>query len=125
MKQDKTILQAKRMEIILCQLDTTLHQAACHMVDEDVSALVVVDEQGWLRGIITRMDLIRACCQNEGWAHLPVKDFMSAEVVTVAPEDLLKDAACRLIDKQIHRVVVVNEIEGQLKPVGIVSAADL
>lgn len=57
----------------------------------------------------------------EGPANV-VADFMTADVVSVAPTAPLADVARMMVDAHIHRVVVLDE-DG--KPVGIVSATDV
>jgi CBS domain-containing protein len=125
MRTDQTVLQAKRFGIFSCSQDETLQEAARRMVEEDISALVVVDKEGYLVGIITRIDLLRALTKLEDWEKLLVKDYMNNEVVTVSPQTQLTRVAELLVDKQIHRVVVAREENGKKKPVSVVSAADL
>ncbi len=125
MRTDQTVLQAKRFGIFSCSQDETLQEAARRMVEEDISALVVVDKEGYLVGIITRIDLLRALTKLEDWEKLLVKDYMNNEVVTVTPQTQLTRVAELLVDKQIHRVVVAREENGKKKPVSVVSAADL
>jgi CBS domain-containing protein len=125
MRTDQTVLQAKRFGIFSCSQDETLQESARRMVEEDISALVVVDKEGYLVGIITRIDLLRALTKLEDWEKLLVKDYMNNEVVTVTPQTQLTRVAELLVDKQIHRVVVAREENGKKKPVSVVSAADL
>ena len=125
MRTDQTVLQAKRFGIFSCSQDETLQEAARRMVEEDISALVVVDKEGYLVGIITRIDLLRALTKLEDWEKFLVKDYMNTEVVTVTPQTQLTRVAELLVDKQIHRVVVAREENGKKKPVSVVSAADL
>jgi CBS domain-containing protein len=125
MRTDQTVLQAKRFGIFSCSQDETLQVAARRMVEEDISALVVVDKDGYLVGIITRIDLLRALTKLEDWEKHPVKDYMNPEVITVTPQTQLTRVAELLVDKQIHRVVVARDEEGKKKPVSVVSAADL
>jgi CBS domain-containing protein len=125
MRTDQTVLQAKRFGIFSCSQDETLQEAAKRMVEEDISALVVVDKEGYLVGIITRIDLLRALTKLEDWEKLLVKDYMNTQVVTVTPQTQLTRVAELLVDKQIHRVVVAREENGKKKPVSVVSAADL
>ena len=121
---DQTVFEAKRLGVLTCQEDCLLEKAAEYMVGEDVSALIVVDQEGFLSGIFTRTDLLRAGLTVDDWKSKLVKDFMSPNVVTVAPETRLSDVAKLLLEKQIHRVVVVSEAEGR-RPLSVVSAADL
>jgi CBS domain-containing protein len=82
---DPTIIQAKRCGVFTCSQKDNLLKAARYMADEDISALVVVDDGGYLLGIITRTDLMRALCDLEDWAEIPVENYMSRQVVTVSP----------------------------------------
>jgi CBS domain-containing protein len=125
MRTDQTVLQAKRFGIFSCSQDETLQEAARRMVEEDISALVVVDKEGYLVGIITRIDLLRALTKLEDWEKLLVMDYMNKDVVTVSPQTQLTRVAELLVDKQIHRVVVAREENGKKKPISVVSAADL
>ncbi len=120
-----TVLQAKRYGIYSCHCSTTLREAARRITDEDISTLVVVDDDGYLLGVITRIDLVRARCEREDWGTLPVEDYMSHPVITVTPKDSLTYVAHLLLNKQIHRVVVVQGEKAKWRPVAVVSAADL
>lgn len=125
MQKSQTVLESKRYGIYLCQPTASLQQVAMRMAEEDISALVVVDEQGFLEGIITRMDLLRAYLTHQDWQLLPVEKYMNRAVVTVKPEDDLGLVAKLMLEKQIHRVVVVQEENERQTPVAVVSAADL
>jgi CBS domain-containing protein len=95
------------------------------MAEEDISALVVVDEEGYLTGIITRTDLLRARAECIDWMAQPVEAWMSKEVVTVSPNEHLTQVTHLLLERQIHRVVAVEEEGGKLRPVVVISSADL
>ena len=122
---DLTVLQAKRYGIFSCHHRTTLLDAARRMADEDISALVVTDSEGYLAGIVTRTDLVRVRQTRADWASQTVEAHMSQPVVTVTPQHKLSQVAKLLVEKQIHRVVVVQEENGRQRPVGVVSSADL
>ncbi len=122
---DPTIIQAKRYGVYTCGLRDSLLEATRQMTEEDISALVVVDAEGNLAGIITRTDLLRALCVGIDWTGLPVEEYMSRQVVTVSPRDHLCDVAHLLLEKGIHRVVAVQEVGGKQKPVAVISAADI
>jgi CBS domain-containing protein len=125
MRTDQTVIQAKRFGVFTCNQNKTLREAAQRMVEEDISALVVVDDEGLLTGIITRTDLLRALVEVEAWEDELVGKYMNPNVVTVTPNTLLVRVAELLIEKQIHRVVVAREEDGRKRPVSVVSAADL
>ena len=119
------VMQAKRFGVYSILPDDPLKAAARKMQDYNISALVVVDAEGYLAGVITRTDLVRACYDRVDWHYLPVRDFMAGDVVTVNLEDPLTRVMELLIDNHIHRVVAVEVDEGKLRPVAVLSAADI
>ena len=56
----RTVLEAKRLGIVSCKGSDPLEKIAARIADDDISALVVTDDQGYLSGIISRSDLLRA-----------------------------------------------------------------
>ncbi len=52
----------------------------------------------------------------------PVRDFMTADVVTAAPQTPLPKLAQMMIDAHIHRIIVVD---AERRPIGVVSSTDL
>ena len=104
MRTDQTVIQAKRFGVYSCRKDKSLLDAAQRMVEEDISALVVVDADGFLSGIITRTDLLRAFVRFEDWEKQPVESFMNTEVVTVSPQTQLdRDLLSHLLQEYFHR----------------------
>ena len=125
MKQGRTVLEAKRFGCYTCYPDTPLVEAVQRMVAEDVSCIVVIEHDGYLSGIITRNDVLRGYLENEDWQSAPVGNYMTKNVITVAPDDLLSHVANLLLEHRIHRVVVAREENGRQKPVSVVSDTDL
>lgn len=123
--KELTVLEAKRFGVFSCQAHETMGSAARQMADRDISCLVVVDAEGFLEGLITRTDLMRACVADDGWRNTPVSDYMSRDVVTVSTEDTLDTVMRLLVGKHIHRVVAVQEEEGKPWPMAVLSAADI
>jgi CBS domain-containing protein len=50
---------------------------------------------------------------------------MNTDVVTVRLDDRLEKVMALLIERHIHRVVAVEAVDGKLKPMGVLSAADV
>jgi len=126
MVTELTVLEAKRFGVFSCSQDCLLSVAARRIIEEDISTLVVVDQEGCLAGIITRTDLIKAWLNSPDWSTEPVSKFMNANVVTVTPQTRLSRVAEMLLKKQIHRVVVVKEENDcKKRPLSVVSATDL
>jgi CBS domain-containing protein len=125
MKKGRTVLEAKRYGVYSCYRNTPLLEASRKMVTEDISSLVVLDDEGYLTGILTRTDLVRAYLENDEWENLPVSKYMSEHVITVQPKAGLMDVAKLLQEKHIHRVVVVREEDGKQRAVAVISDSDL
>jgi CBS domain-containing protein len=125
MKQGRTVLEAKRYGVYSCYRNTPMLEASRKMVTEDISSLVVLDDEGFLAGIITRTDLVRAYLESDEWEKKTVGKYMSPDVVTVSPKASLLEVAQLLQEKHIHRVVVVREEDGRKRAVAVVSDSDL
>ncbi len=86
------------------------------MREKKVSGLPVVKKgTSTLVGILTRSDLV----QNPDEEQIAL--IMTREIISVTPEDNVKDAAQKMIENNIRRVPVVEN--GEL--VGLVTASDL
>jgi len=86
------------------------------MREKKVSGLPVVKKgTNTLVGILTRSDLV----QNPDEEQIAL--IMTREIISVTPEDNVKDAAKKMIENKIRRVPVVED--GEL--VGLVTASDL
>lgn len=125
MKKGRTVLQAKRFGIHSCSPHTSLVRAIRIMVDEEVSSLVVQDDEGALVGLITRLDILQAHVELDNWASRQVSEHMRTDVLVVRPQTLIVDAARLMFDSNTRQVVVVLEDEGQRRPVAVLSDADL
>lgn len=95
------------------------------MVDEEVSSLVVEDDEGCLLGLITRVDILRVHIGMDNWASQMVKDHMQRDIPVVTPQTLLADAALLMINSRSRQVVVVLEDGGKRRPVAMLTDGDL
>lgn len=120
-----SVMQAKRFGVWTIGPDINLKRVAREMVDHNVSSLVVVDKDGYLEGVITRTDLVRAAHERLDWADAVAGDYMMRNVVTVSLNDKLEHVMTLLIENHIHRVVAVENEHGKLRPVAVLSAADV
>lgn len=78
--------------------------------DPEVSrheGLLIVDENQQLTGIITRGDVVRALEQN-GHGGTTVLDAASRDLIVAFPDDILYDAASKMLRNNIGRLPVVS-----------------
>lgn len=60
------------------------------------------------------------CCEEDN-KNKPIKDFMTKDVISVSPENTLKDVLEKVIDHKIRHLPVVRE----QRVVGVVSVKDV
>ena len=121
-----SVLAAKHLGVIACPANATLLDAARMMDEEDISSIVLVDDAGYLRGILTRTDILRAALERpDRWEKCACPEWMTRDVVTVPPTASLEDAARLLQQKHIHRVVVAEDDGKGLVPLAVISARDI
>jgi CBS domain-containing protein len=123
----------------------SVRELAGLFAERRISGAPVVGKDGTLLGVVSRTDLFRRLTQDapnvaasylfdlllekSATAMAPtaeslivVGDFMAETAVTAGPEEQIGVVARRMADKRVHRVVV---IDGNKKPVGMVTALDL
>lgn len=125
---EKTVADWMHRGVISCHPDTSVEKVAQTMADRDVSALVVVNEEGDALGVISRTDLVNARFVQPYWKHWPgmtAGHLMSRPVISVPPDTPIREAARLLQNKQVHRLVVVEQQGVHLRPIGILSVTDL
>ena len=98
---------------------TSSAEAAQHLRAADVHALVVVDADDDVVGVVTESDLVALVAEES--THLPVSAFMSAPPVTTTPETTVLAAAERMRETGVKHLPVVDD--GVYR--GLVSASDL
>jgi CBS domain-containing protein len=124
-KEERLVDQVMHRGILDCQPGTPVAEVARRMVENDVSALIVTDEQGYLAGVVSRTDLVTLRAFEEYWAELTAEHAMVQQVVTISPQASLSKACRLIVERKIHRLVVVENEGDQLRPVGVLSQTDI
>lgn len=114
--------------VVTCRPDTPAGEVADTMEAYDISALVVVNDQGEAVGVISRMDLLNATFVQpylRHWRGMVARHLMSSPVVSVRAETPVEEAVRLLRERKIHRLIVTEPEGGRERPVGILSVTDL
>lgn len=114
--------------VITCQRDTPIQDVARQMTELDVSALVVLDDAGSMVGLVSRTDLVNARLYEQYWKHwrgLTAGHIMVSDVIWVSPHDTLQLAGKLMMERHIHRVIVADNQDGKIHPLGVLSITDL
>ena len=115
--------------VISCSAATPLQEAIDLLQNERIHALVVVDGPGYLAGIFSQTDALRAWragSDYQGSMEQPVGEVMTRSVVTCMAHIDVSRAARMLTQHKIHRLVVVEERnDGRVWPIGVLSQTDI
>ena len=126
--EEQTVRDWMHPGVITCRPDTPVDQVAATMDEKDISALVVVDEADNAIGVISRTDLVNARFIQpylKHWRGMSAEHLMSKPVISVSPDTQIKEAVAVLQERRIHRLVVVEQHAGRVRPIGILSVTDL
>lgn len=116
------ILSGKGSAIMSISPHETLHTAATHLLSKQVGALVALDSDGKLVGILSERDIVRLCAEQGATAMTKlVSDAMTQNVLTAIPQDSIDSAMARMTDRRIRHLPV---LDGSTL-VGVVSIGDL
>ena len=108
-----------------CTPETSLRQITQMMVDHDCGLIPVIENQSNKKpvGTVTDRDIaIRAFATGRNPAELNASDVMTVGIATISPDTSVQKCAEVMEDKNIRRVLVVDE-SGRC--CGIVAQADL
>lgn len=134
-------------EVIVVSKDDTVEKSANLLARYKLSGLPVVDNEGYIKGIITEGDLIKHNSKVEVPAFLEilggiiyldnpnkyldnvkksmghfVQTVMTDDVTTISPDETVEAAASLLVRKKVSKLPVVDDAG---KVIGIVSRRDI
>lgn len=106
---------------VMCDLTTTLAQAASAMRERNIGDVLVMDSDH-LHGIVTDRDIVvRAVADGLDPNAVTLAEICAGETVTVAPDDPIERVVDVMRDAAVRRLpVCVGDW-----PIGIVSLGDL
>ncbi len=116
------VLRGKGPAVHTLTVEVTLEEAARQLHEHRVGALIVLDPEGELLGVVSERDLVREIARR-GAASLsdPVGAVMTRSVHTALMDETVDDGLARMTDRRVRHLPVVEA--GRL--VGIVSIGDL
>ncbi len=99
-----------------------LQEAARIMTDEGVSALLLMDEQsGRLRGIITDRDLRTRAVTEALPSETPISDIMTEGLITIRADDYIFEAMLTMLHNNVHHLPVLDGDEVR----GVIALSDI
>ena len=93
--------------------------------EQGVSALGVLNDDGELKGVVSRTDILHVAVYSHGETfRVPdraVEEIMQSPALQVSPEASVAEAAKLMLKQRVHRIFVTSSG----KPEGVVSTRDL
>ncbi len=116
------ILHTKGTAVITTTPDATLHDALQTLVDSRVGALVVINPEGKVVGIITERDLLRMCAAHSAEIDsIYVADWMTTNLIIGVPKDEVGYIMGIMTNNRIRHLPIMDD--GRLE--GIISIGDV
>ena len=107
---------------VTCRPNTTMARVARLMSERNVGSVVVVDDIGYLAGIVTDRDVaVRGVGEGRS-GDVAVEQIMSRSVATIPLHADVSDAAAIMAKRSVRRLPVVDEDD---TPHGMVALDDL
>ena len=109
--------------VVTCGVDATATEIAVIMLDNDVSALVVIDESLNACGVVSKTDLIGS--YGTDLSSVKAEDLMSSEIRTVTPDTPIHEAVQLMRQYRVHQLVIVTQSRAHRRPVAIFTGGDV
>ena len=116
-----SLLAKKGVKVVTVGPEDSIREALKRLAEHNIGALVVVDGQGELAGIVSERDIVRALARTEAILAEPIAAIMTRNVIIGTPQDDLVAAGTTMTERHIRHLPVVEG--GRL--VGIVSIGDI
>ena len=112
---------------IVVSVDATIEEAEELLRQHRITGLPVVDLSGRLVGVVSQTDLlylavptVQALIRHRG-SGIRVGEVMSVPPVTIETAATIREAARRMHEDHLHRLVAVDD---HGRPVGVISSMD-
>jgi CBS domain-containing protein len=122
-----TVSDLMRKKLVTIEESSSVQESAKKMKDKNVSSLVIVDEKGKPKGLITERDLVRRVCIHDvSTSKITNKEIISSPLITIESKSSPSEAVDIMLQNNVrHLLVVDNESpEDVNKPIGIITPLD-
>ena len=125
-KKSRLVSSIMTGEVITATADETIKTVCKLMYENDIGSIVIVkrtvDDANKPVGIITERDIVRQIGLSELFVvQAPIRQIMSTPLVTIEPNNPIRDAIDIMQLKKIRRLVVIDDRE---KMIGIITIKD-
>ena len=103
-----TILATKGNKLISIAPEQPVREAVSLFAQHNIGAVIVLNQAGQLSGIISERDVARKILDMEDILSQPVRNLMTAEVVTCLPQDDLMSVAHVMTEQRFRHMPVIE-----------------
>ncbi|WP_037313244.1 CBS domain-containing protein [Ruegeria halocynthiae] len=116
------LLEGKGDAVFSVRPTDTIHSVVNTLKDKRIGAVLVTDQNGTLKGILSERDIVRRMADTPGQT-LPqsVEDLMTRDVQSCAPDDLLNDVLKSMTEGRFRHMPVLKD--GNL--LGVITIGDV
>ncbi len=121
MERERSVRDIYHKGVIFCKPETPLQEVVRVMADTEIHAIMVAEREGAPPlGVVSHMDTITH--YGEDLTAIEARDVMTSAVISIPEHATVKDAAKKLLESDIHRLLVVDDDN---TPLGILSTTDI
>ncbi len=120
---DRNVRDVMHRGVVTCLVSATADTIAKIMLDNNVSALVVIDERLNACGVVSKTNMLGL--YGKDISLVIAEDIMSPKLLTVSPDTLVYDAIQSMLAHKVHQLVIVTKAGAHRRPVGIFTSGDV
>ena len=107
--------------VITININETANNAANQMKENDISFLVIIENEKPV-GVVSERDFVqKLCINNQNSSDVKISDIMSYKFRWVNPTTKIEDAIQKMLNNNIRRLLVLDDE----KLVGVITQTDL
>ncbi|MDW7650086.1 MAG: helix-turn-helix transcriptional regulator [Bacillota bacterium] len=112
---------------IIIREEASVYDAIVTLFIEDVGTLFVVDEQGYLQGVVSRKDFLKSALGGLDFHRIPVGVIMTRmpQIHTVTEDETVLQVARRICENEVDSLPVIRQDKNGCKVLGRVTKTNL
>ncbi|MDY6875471.1 MAG: CBS domain-containing protein [Chloroflexota bacterium] len=121
MDKERLVRDIYHKGVIFCKPDTPLQEVVRVMADTEIHAIMVAEHEGEPPvGVVSHTDAIAH--YGEDLTVIQAHETMTANVISISEGATVEEAARKLLESHVHRLLVVSKDN---EPLGILSTTDI
>ncbi|MFN3407152.1 MAG: CBS domain-containing protein [Caldimicrobium sp.] len=126
-KKELKVVDVMNRTLFTVPYTATFEEILDTLLENRISAVIVVAENSEFMGIISKTDILLAFKKfRERVFEMRAEDLLNPKPYTIEGDATLEEAARKMVANKIHRLLVISpSVIGKFMPVGIVTATDI